>query len=97
MDEACAGFDMADGVVVPCGVSIVCLGIIGQDDTLEPLDGFVAVAVGDNHADRGAAFRCEPLVVELVAEDDGILARRVFQHPVYRRELWNRCFGSSLW
>jgi len=76
---------MADGVVVPLGVGVVGLEAVSEHDPLEPLDRSVAVFFRNYNADRTAASRCEPLIIELITEHHRMLARRVFQDAAYRQ------------
>ena len=65
----------------------------GPHDALEPFCRLVAVAVRDQHTNRPAPFACEPLVVELVAEDYRVFAWRIFPNTPDRQ----RTLESLLW
>ena len=58
---------------------------IGQHDPLEPLDRLVSIRVGNDDAHRRAAFRSQPVIVQFVAQDDRVFARRIFQDAADRQ------------
>ena len=68
-------------VVVLLGVGIVGVEAVGQDNALQPLDGFESVGVWNEHTRRSTALSREPLAIELVTQEDRILAGWIFEHP----------------
>ena len=81
VDEPAHGFHPAGDVVVAPRIGVVGLVIVGQCDGFEPLDGLEAVGVGYQHTDGAAALAREPFAVQLVAKNDGVVARRIFEGP----------------